>query len=106
MAMNNYMSRLRDEQAAIDAARSSLDDAESKITLAEGCEGPKIFNEDAHAAACKLADLVRDLVGHETPDDSIEVYNVRRALDDFRDACRRTTHVNPAHLSARKAVAA
>lgn len=61
---------------------------------------------EAALAGEKLADAVREMLGHESPDDSIEVYNVRRALDDFRDACRRTAHVNPAHLSARKAVAA
>lgn len=60
----------------------------------------------AALAGEKLADAVQVTLGYESPDDSIEVYNVRRALDDFRDACRRTTHVNPAHLAARKAVAA
>lgn len=103
---NDYMKRLRDAQHAICAARGSLDDAEHKIALAEGCEGPKIFNEDSHAAALKLAALVRDLVGHESPDDSIEVYNVRRALDDFRDACRPVTRVDASLFEAAKAVAA
>lgn len=110
---NDYMKRLRDTQAAIDSARcalgdaeSALDEAASKLTLAEGCEGPKIFNEDAHAAACKLATLVREMLGHETPDDSIEVYNARRALDDFCDACRPVTRVNESLFEAAKAVAA
>ena len=60
----------------------------------------------AALAGEKLADAVRAMLGHESPDDSIEVYNVRRALDDFRDACRPVTRVNESLFEAAKAVAA
>ena len=60
----------------------------------------------AALAGEKLADAVQTTRGHESPDDSIEVYNVRRALDDFRDACRPVTRVDASLFEAAKAVAA
>lgn len=104
--LHDKMTRLR---RAIGEASSAAGEAESSAheadalarEIANALKGSSIPSEDTQAAADRLCDAAERLIGALSIDESREVWDVRRACEDYRLACRPVSIV-----SVKKGVAA